>query len=63
MMAPIIFMTDITTLKWGKGGLHVIFHKCIQKYLIDLSVSNFNVTDSSFIKDCEDVIQLQSLTN
>ena len=48
MMAPIIFMADIATLKrggGGGGGLHVNFHKCIKKYLIDLSVPNFNVTD------------------
>ena len=29
----------------GRGGLHVNFQKCIQKYLIDLSVPNFDVTD------------------
>ena len=32
----------------GKGCLHVNFHKCIQKYLIDLSVPNFNVTDCRY---------------
>ena len=45
MMAPIIFMADVATLKRGKGGLHVNFYKCLKKYLIDLSVPNFNVTD------------------
>ena len=49
MMAPIIFMADIATLKrgGGKGGLHVNFYKCLKKFLIDLSVPNFNVTDCS----------------
>ena len=51
MMAPIIFMADIATLKGGKGGLHVNFHKCIQKYLNDLSVPNFNVTDCRLLSD------------
>ena len=53
MMAPIIFMADIAILEWGKAGLHVNFHKCIQKYLIDLSVPNFNITDClSFFINC-----------
>ena len=46
-------MADIATLKrgggGGKGGLHVNFYECLKKFLIDLSVPNFNVTDCGTI--------------
>ena len=54
-------MADIATLKrgggGGKGGLHVNFYKCLKKFLIDLSVPNFNVTDclSFFINGLYDL--------
>ena len=41
-------MANIATLKRGgkgKGGLHVNFYECLKKFLIDLSVPNFNVSD------------------
>ena len=42
MMAPIIFMADIATFT---GGITCEFLQMLKKYLIDLSVPNFNVTD------------------
>ena len=48
MMAAIIFMADIATLKQGEGGFTCEFLQMLKKYLIDLSVPNFNVTDCSY---------------
>ena len=49
MMAAIIFMADIATLKRGEGGFTCEFLQMLKKYLIDLSVPNFNVTDCSLV--------------
>ena len=38
-------MADIATLKRGEGGITCEFLQMLKKYLIDLSVPNFNVTD------------------
>ena len=50
MMAPIIFMANIETLKRGEGGFICEFLQMFKKYLIDLSVPNFNVADCSLLR-------------
>ena len=40
-------MADMATLKQGEGGFTCELLQMLKKYLIDLSVPNFNVTDCS----------------
>ena len=42
-------MADIATLKRGEGGFTCEFLQMLKKYLIDLSVPNFNVTDCRYV--------------